>query len=66
MMEAVRTSETTVYFDETTRRYIPESCHLELNYLFIVDGKVEGQIKLQKSEQCKLKLFSFVHGKIKM
>jgi len=28
MMEAVRTSETSVYFHETTRRYVPESCHL--------------------------------------
>jgi hypothetical protein len=28
MMEAVRTSGTSVYFHETTRRYIPESCHL--------------------------------------
>jgi hypothetical protein len=26
MMEAVRTSETSVYPNETTRRYIPESC----------------------------------------
>jgi hypothetical protein len=25
-MEAVRTSETSVYFTETTRRYIPEGC----------------------------------------
>jgi hypothetical protein len=29
MMEAVRTSETSVYFiNKTTRRYIPEGCHL--------------------------------------
>jgi hypothetical protein len=27
MTEAVRTSETSVYFSETTQRYIPESCH---------------------------------------
>jgi hypothetical protein len=27
-MEAVRTSETSVHFNETTRRYIPEGCHL--------------------------------------
>jgi hypothetical protein len=25
IMDAVRTSETSVYFDDTTRRYIPES-----------------------------------------
>jgi hypothetical protein len=28
MMEAVRTSETSVYFNETTERYIPDGCHL--------------------------------------
>jgi hypothetical protein len=28
MMEAVRTSKTLVYLDETTRRYISEGCHL--------------------------------------
>jgi hypothetical protein len=27
-MEAVRTSETSVYFNETTWRYIPEGCYL--------------------------------------
>jgi hypothetical protein len=28
MMEAVRTSETSVYFNDTTWQYIPEGCHL--------------------------------------
>jgi hypothetical protein len=28
-MEAIRMSETSVYFNETTRRYIPEYCHLQ-------------------------------------
>jgi hypothetical protein len=28
MMGAVRTSETSTYFHKTTRRYIPEVCHL--------------------------------------
>jgi hypothetical protein len=28
LMKAVRTADTSVYFDETTRRYIPDSCHL--------------------------------------
>jgi hypothetical protein len=28
MMETVRTSETSVYFNNTTRRHIPEGCHL--------------------------------------
>jgi hypothetical protein len=27
LMEVVRISETSVYFNETTRRYIPEGCH---------------------------------------
>jgi hypothetical protein len=27
MMEAITTSKTSVYFNTTTRRYIPESCH---------------------------------------
>jgi hypothetical protein len=28
MMEAVRTSETSVHFNQTTRRYTPRCCHL--------------------------------------
>jgi hypothetical protein len=32
-MKAVRTSEKTVYFHETTQRYTPESCHLLDNKL---------------------------------
>jgi hypothetical protein len=30
MMEAVRTSETSVYFNETTWRYIPEGSNLQI------------------------------------
>jgi hypothetical protein len=30
MMEAIRTSETSVKFYETTRRNIPEGCHLSV------------------------------------
>jgi hypothetical protein len=35
IMEAVRTSETSVYFNETTQRYIPKSClrHLRAGFL---------------------------------
>jgi hypothetical protein len=29
MKEAVRTFETSVYFNESTRRYIPKTCHLQ-------------------------------------
>jgi hypothetical protein len=29
MIKAVRTSETSVYFNGTTRRNIPEGCHIQ-------------------------------------
>jgi hypothetical protein len=32
MVTSVRTSETSVYFDETTRRYIPEGCQPEISH----------------------------------
>jgi hypothetical protein len=35
MMDAVRTSETSVYSSETTRRYMPEDSHLLSNLLII-------------------------------
>jgi hypothetical protein len=35
MMEAVRISKTSVYFNETTQRHIPEGCHLQRNYVFV-------------------------------
>jgi hypothetical protein len=31
MTEAVRTSETSVYFNEATRRCIPEGCHHQIH-----------------------------------
>jgi hypothetical protein len=34
MMEAVRTSEMSVYCNETTLRYIPEDCHLHSAKVF--------------------------------
>jgi hypothetical protein len=36
MMEAVRTSETSVYSNETARRYIPEGSHPQ-NYVCLCD-----------------------------
>jgi hypothetical protein len=33
MMEAVRISETSVHYHETTLRYIPESCHVQSYFL---------------------------------
>jgi hypothetical protein len=35
VIEAVSTSETSVYSNETTRRYIPEGSDLRSRYLFI-------------------------------
>jgi hypothetical protein len=35
MTEAVLTSETSVYFNETTRPHIPEGSHLDIIYYFI-------------------------------
>jgi hypothetical protein len=35
MMETERFSETSVYFHETTGRYIPEGCHLQESTGFI-------------------------------
>jgi hypothetical protein len=32
MMEAARTSETSGYFQETTRRCVQESCHIHTRY----------------------------------
>jgi hypothetical protein len=31
-MDAVSTSETLVYFNDTTQRYIPEGCYLHTNH----------------------------------
>jgi hypothetical protein len=33
MTEAVRNSETSVFFEETTQRHIPEGCHLHTHRL---------------------------------
>jgi hypothetical protein len=35
MMEAVRTSETSVNFNVTTRRYIPEESKLHFNFVYL-------------------------------
>jgi hypothetical protein len=40
MMEAVCTSETLVYFNETMRRYIPEDCRLQADFLPEVNFKI--------------------------
>jgi hypothetical protein len=37
LKEAVSTSETSAYFFEYTRRFIPEDCHLQKERLFVVN-----------------------------
>jgi hypothetical protein len=48
MMEAIRTSETPVYFNKTTRRYIPEGCHLCM-YSGTADGPVETKVTTSRT-----------------
>jgi hypothetical protein len=43
MMEAVRTSETSVNFNVTTWRYIPEDSKLQVQYILF------GRIKINES-----------------
>jgi hypothetical protein len=51
MMEAVRTSETSVFFNETARLYIPQGCHVHTRrrenlksfLLLFTSFKVEAQ-----------------------
>jgi hypothetical protein len=48
VMEAVRTPETSIYFNETTRRYVPEGSDIQNTYnLFRMEGRFE--IKLVKA-----------------
>jgi hypothetical protein len=42
MIEAVRTFEKSVYFNETVRRYIPEDCHLQSFTVFSMFLRVEN------------------------
>jgi hypothetical protein len=41
MMEALHTFETSVFFSETARRYIPERCRLDRIYVFTEIPNVE-------------------------
>jgi hypothetical protein len=41
IMEAVGTSETSVSFYESTRRYIPEGCHFQEIVIFTSGGGVQ-------------------------
>jgi hypothetical protein len=33
LMEAVRTSETSISFNKTTRQFMPEGCYINVKYL---------------------------------
>jgi hypothetical protein len=46
-MKAVCTSETSVYFNETTRRYIPENCHLHTLPAFVWRNWDKPRIRLR-------------------
>jgi hypothetical protein len=65
MMETVHISETSVYFNETTRRYIPEGCHLHTllrhNVVrdFKINRKVTGCIDYLVSETGYTEVFMF-------
>jgi hypothetical protein len=41
MMEAVRASEPSVYFNETTRRYIPEGRNVHVPFRFAANHKIQ-------------------------
>jgi hypothetical protein len=47
---AVRTSEKSIYFNETTRRYIPENCVLQFNMDTRVVAKQSSQMLFGKIE----------------
>jgi hypothetical protein len=44
MMEAVHTSETSVYFNETTRRYIPEGFRLHTRRRENLKSNTDGNV----------------------
>jgi hypothetical protein len=44
MMEALRTSESSFYFNETTRRHIPEGCHLHTRRCEILKSYLEDDV----------------------
>jgi hypothetical protein len=48
MMEAVRNSETSVYSNENTRRYIPEDSKLHSNNR-LMNNNVSGSMVLERS-----------------
>jgi hypothetical protein len=47
IMEAVRISETSIYFNETTRRFIPEGCHRQHCIPFLRQSSVLRKAKTE-------------------
>jgi hypothetical protein len=54
IMEAIGTSETSVYFNRTTWRYIPESCHLRIRFIYKARQKNRTHFThpLHRDEEC--------------
>jgi hypothetical protein len=47
-MEALRTSETSVYFNKTSRRYIPEGCHIYKNFALVSNLLLWKKLKVSR------------------
>jgi hypothetical protein len=62
MMEAVRASEMSVYFNETTRRYIPEGCHLQNPIPWLLLYGFVSPFLLRNFEMKKRKPFCALYG----
>jgi hypothetical protein len=58
MMETIRTCETSVYSNETTRRYIPESCYVRMKLFsnrcleFEISSSHGGEYEAQNLLRC--------------
>jgi hypothetical protein len=46
LMEAVHTSEASIYLNGTTRCYIPKSCHLQVDMWFIALTSSRAQLSV--------------------
>jgi hypothetical protein len=65
MNEAVRTSETSAYFNETILRYIPDGCHLQ-NWIFFVSRKKcrsETKVEVKKGKAVPLHAMEALGGR---
>jgi hypothetical protein len=54
MVEAIRTSETSVCFKETKQHYVPEGCHLQprrREYKFSLNKNDEARNKLVQRQE---------------